>query len=63
MDELRPVDIWEMWKGWRWRWSRDLEAQMTAAAIGSWNPKAIDPIKTCKTFHDYLPDPRREDPQ
>lgn len=60
VDRLRPVDVWEMWAAWRWRWSRDLEATMTAAIHGNAFAGTLDPIAVCRTFHDYLVDPRND---
>lgn len=60
LEDLQPIDLWEMWSGWRWRFSRDLEARMTVAVWNAMIPGKVDPVDLCRRFHDYLPDPRSE---
>lgn len=54
LEQLQPVDLWEMWEGFRWRWSRDLEARMIAAVVGRAYSTA-SPLRTCREFPLYLP--------
>ena len=65
LERLQPVDLWEMFKGLRWRWSRDLEVAMTAAAvIGNRIPMsgdAVDPFDVARCFPLYLRPPGMDD--
>jgi hypothetical protein len=57
LERLQPADLFEMFDGLRWRWSRDLEARMTAAAlIGNRIPMSgdgVDPFEVAGYFPLY----------
>lgn len=59
LETLQPADLWEMWAGYRWRWSRDLEVStlMTAEIANSagGRKEALQPVDLRAAFPFYEP--------